>query len=334
MVATNQSKINLASSTKTSVTGKQSTSDHHQPHPRHQAIDLTNRHDDLQQGYNDTHTQQQHQNQEKKIQYSQYPKIDLAISNMKQSLGRFTRANDRRMVLRTLKDVKYLKAMPIAESRDPPLVTLEELEREVAQHSYVLNGQAFHQKTQFGRTSTDFMHVLHKLCDAICETTDARGNNGPNNVNSNSSSIMPTTMSPDTLYYDLLCRLARTILSADCFAKLNDILGSSDLILMNASAERKPKHAPKKANARGHLIRDNNNNNSSEIPPTEINLFEEGGNIHAQIVTTLGYGLYRKLDANTGRPWIKLKAELNERMNFTTNARVRHVTVHWPDMYV
>ena len=72
----------------------------------------------------------------------------------------------------------------------------------------------------------------------------------------------------------------------------------------------------------------------STIPPIELTIFEEGGNIHAHIITTLGYGLYRKLDVNTGRPWIKLQAELNERMNFSTNAQVRHVNVILPDMYV
>ena len=266
--------------------------------------------------------------------FSQYAKIDQAILNMKASLGRFTRANDRRMVLRTLKDVKYLKALPV-ESRPPPMVDLEELEMEVAKENLVLNGQAFHRKTKYGRTSTDFLHVLHELCYQICENASGKptslthSSNVSVGAHSTAISTAAMAMSPDTLYYDLLCRLARTITSADCFAKLNDVLGSQDLILMNSSAERKPKS---KKNSKGVVV--TKSDEMSAIPPIELNIFEEGGNIHAQIITTLGYGLYRKLDVTTGRPWIKMQGELNERMNFSTGAQVRHVTLLWPDMYV
>lgn len=265
-----------------------------------------------------------------KLKFSPYPKIDQAIMVMKTSLGRFTRANDRRMVLRTLKEVKYLKALPI-ESRPPPMVDLEELELEVAKENLVLNGQAFNRKTKYGRTSTDFLHVLHELCYPLCDNASGPSSiSGAVSVHTSNQSMISTienALSPDTLYYDLLCRLARTITSADCFSKLNDILGSHELILMNSSAERKPKL--KKGKALNSTL-------SSEmaVPPIEINIFEEGGNIHAHVVTTLSYGLYRKLDVNTGRPWIKLQAELNERINFSTGSQVRHVTIHWPDMYV
>ena len=98
---------------------------------------------------------------------------------------------------------------------------------------------------------------------------------------------------------------------------------------MNSSAERKPKS---KKNSKGVVV--TKSDEMSAIPPIELNIFEEGGNIHAQIITTLGYGLYRKLDVTTGRPWIKMQGELNERMNFSTGAQVRHVTLLWPDMYV
>ncbi|CAB9511670.1 expressed unknown protein [Seminavis robusta] len=227
--------------------------------------------------------------------FSHYPKIDNAILTMKSALGRFTRANDRRMVLRTLKEVKYLKALPI-DPRPPPMVDLEELELEVAKESLVLNGQAFHPSV-------------------IGVGNDA-------SANASMISSLAVTLSPDTLYYDLLCRLARTITSSDCYAKLNEILGSHELNLMNASAERKPK------------IKKGKPGFVSDTPPIEINIFEEGGNIHAHIVTTLGFGLYRKLDVNTGRPWIKMQVELNERMNFSSGSQVRHITIHWPDMYV
>lgn len=254
--------------------------------------------------------------------FTDYPKIDAAIIKMKGALGRFTRANDRRMVLRTLKEVKYLKALPI-DHRPAPMVDLEELEMEVAKESLVLNGQAFHRKTKYGRTSTDFLHVLHELCYQLCDNAT----NPSGSVRTSGQSVISSldmAVSPDTLYYDLLCRLARTIISADCFGKLNDILGSNELILMDSGAERKPKIKKTKALP----------TEQGALPPIVVNIFEEGGNIHAHIVTTLGYGLYRKLDVNTGRPWIKMQAELNERINLTSGSQVRHVTVHWPDMYV
>lgn len=288
--------------------------------------------------HRDDHDRENDENPASHRHFSQYAKIDKAIIHMKSSLDRFTRANDRRMVLRKLKDVKYLKALPI-DPRSPPVVDLEELEMEVAKESLVLNGQAFHRKTKYGRTSTDFLHVLHELCYQICDNASiekknagASGGGGLASSNVSMGSTLIAAMSPDTLYYDLLCRLARTITSADCFAKLNDILGSPDLILMNSSAERKPKS---KKNSKGVTVTTvGSKDEMSTIPPMEINIFEEGGNIHAHIITTLGYGLYRKLDVNTGRPWIKLQAELNERMNFSTNAQVRHVNVILPDMYV
>ena len=271
---------------------------------------------------------QQQAPQQQHTRISEYPKIDQAIMNMKTSLSRFTRANDRRMVLRTLKEVKYLRAMPV-EPRPPPMVDLEELEMEVAKENLILNGQTFYKKTKYGRTSTDFLHVLHELCYQLCENAAcpsivgmSSATGAPCATASMISTSSAMTVSPDTLYYDLLCRLARTITSADCYGKLNDVLGSNDLILMNSNAERKPKAK------KGKIA------NEAALPPIEVNIFEEGGNVHAHIVTTLAYGLYRKLDANTGRPWIKMQAELSERSNFTTGALVRHVTIHWPDMYV
>lgn len=257
---------------------------------------------------------------------SGYPKIDETIMKMKASLSRFTRANDRRMVLRTLKEVKYLKALPV-DNRPPPMVDLEELEMEIAKENLILNGQSFHRKTKYGRTSTDFLHVLHELCYQLCDSASDTDKKKDVSVHTSGQSVVPSlanALSPDTLYYDLLCRLARTITSADSFGKLNDVLGSTELILMNSSAERKPKIKKTKALP----------TEMGALPPIEVNIFEEGGNIHAHIVTTLGFGLYRKLDVNTGRPWIKMQAELNERINFSSGSQVRHVTCIWPDMYV
>lgn len=135
-----------------------------------------------------------------------YAKVDDAFAKMQSSLSRYARSNDRRMVLRSLRDVKYLACVGLEPVQANDIV-VQDLEEEVAaERNISLNGIPF-------QGSRHFLATLKELCDKFCEMDGVQ-------------------LKTDQLYEALLLRMARTTFSADAYFKLNAIMGSSDLMLM------------------------------------------------------------------------------------------------------
>jgi len=135
-------------------------------------------------------------------------KMDEAFSKMQSSLSKFAKANDRRMVLRSLRDVKYLLCLPLE-----PVYSdgeIKELEDEVTNEHVILNGIPFH---------GNFLVTLKHLCATICEGV---------------------SLDENALYCSLIVRMARTTSSADSYFKLNSLLGSPDLMLMPTQGKSIP----------------------------------------------------------------------------------------------
>ena len=135
-------------------------------------------------------------------------KMDEAISKMQISLSKFARSNDRRMVLRSLRDVKYLLCLPLE-----PVYSdgeIKELEDEVVNEHVILNGIPFH---------GNFLTTLKQLCSKMCEGV---------------------SLNENALYASLIVRMARTTSSADSYFKLNSLLGSPDLMLMPTQGKSVP----------------------------------------------------------------------------------------------
>jgi hypothetical protein len=139
---------------------------------------------------------------------------DAAFREMQGNLSKYAKANDRRMVLRSIHDVKYLACVPldpfVLGSED---ISLDDMEAEVAQEHVVLNGIPF-------RRSPDFLMTLRELCKQLSEGV-------PN-------------LTVDQLYLFLVVRMSRTASSADAYFKLNSLLGSPELMLMPTKNHQEP----------------------------------------------------------------------------------------------
>ncbi len=130
-----------------------------------------------------------------------------AFSQMQGSVSKYARANDRRMVLRSMRDVKYLKCVPLENPAQPSRENLRAYEEElVMEESIILNGVPFH-------GSQHFLTTLRELCCKLCEQEGV-------------------WLNADDLYDELVTRMARSTSSADSFFKLNSLVGSPDLMLL------------------------------------------------------------------------------------------------------
>lgn len=136
-------------------------------------------------------------------------KQDDEFSKMQTYLSKYARSNDRRMVLRSMRDVKYLKCIAL-ETTTAPRDSVQASEEELlAEENIILNGVPF-------TGCNHFLTTLKELCAKICDQDGV-------------------WMECDALYENLVTRMARSNASADSFFKLNPLVGSPDLILMPTS---------------------------------------------------------------------------------------------------
>ena len=140
-------------------------------------------------------------------------KTEDAFIKMRSSLSKYARNNDRRMVLRCMRNVKYLACIPL-EPVQPDDASLHSLEAELSKEYIALNGISFH-------SNKDFLTVLHELCLKLCEMDGV-------------------TVNPRYLYEQLVIRMARSTAAADSHFKLNSVLGSPDIIIMPVPMKKKP----------------------------------------------------------------------------------------------
>lgn len=143
-----------------------------------------------------------------------------SIEKLKSNLVRYARANDRRMVLRSLKDVSFLSYIPLEAPSIRGDVSISELEKEASKEKVVLNGTILnpHSKEtslKNAGTNSGCTMILKGLAKALCESTTLHGK---------------------ILYQGLLVRLARTSSSADIYSHLNSMMGSEDLIVKTLPA--------------------------------------------------------------------------------------------------
>jgi hypothetical protein len=235
------------------------------------------------------------------------PKID-PMERLRCNLSRFTRTNDRRMMIRTLKDCTRLRNIALNSLEHNPTTPQHwmDLDRELATTELVVNGVRLGPKVSVKDLSTrpnrEQLVILSKLCCHLAEASAAATADLVEKV---------PLLDPKEAYKQLLVRLARTPASADAYFQLNSILGCADLVLQ----------PPKKA----------------QPLPTDLSIYQSSGMIHAVTTTRHPYGLFRKNDltpSNVGgakRPWIRLLAVVVERVNLSTGASVRHCSVQVQD---
>ena len=237
-----------------------------------------------------------------------------SVQKMQANLIRYTRANDKRMVLRSLKEVKFLSSLildPVQSSECP----LPDLEKEVGEEIIVLNGIPFKPvgmnadgKPRSGKDGANgslplIKGVLQELCDG--------------------KDVNVTSLEA---YEQLIIRLARTTGSADPYFRMNALLGSADLLVMPISPGSL---RPQKSSA---ILNAASKDEDAHIP-VHLTLYESEGNVHMSLSQTFQFGLFRKSDVKPGRPWIILNALVTERANFSNGQSIRQLNVNPPNIY-
>jgi hypothetical protein len=206
--------------------------------------------------------------------------VENALGVLKKDLSRFTRVNDRAMVIRTLQTCQFLYSVPLEAVPLSPQSPdqWKRLEREVCSNPLVLNGHNFQ---VYNSPNIHTMKVLTELCRQLCQGI---------------------RLVPETLYKALVIRLAKTTSAADCYFHLTSILGSPDLVIQPTSSK-------------------------VAVPPTELVIYQADQHIHARLSVYHSYGLFRKTDVTSGKPWIHVVAAAHERVNVTTGMSTRHMSL-------
>lgn len=245
------------------------------------------------------------------------------IQKMKANLVRYARSNDRRMVLRSLMDVKQLKSLSldVVQNTDGPLF---DLEKELVEQTIVLNGVVFRaidfndgiaiKDKVTSAVKNSCIPMMKALCRDLC---DREG----------------VSASSREVYEKLIVRLAKTTSSADPYFRLNSLLGSPDLIVMpldNKAATIAPGKTAASVLPPRHQ---GGTENQVETKPVELNIYEAYGNIHITLTQTYKFGLLRKSDVKSNRPWIVLEGVVSERSNLSSNQVVRQLKVVLPEIY-
>lgn len=263
-----------------------------------------------------------------------------AMQKMKSNLVRYTRANDRRMVLRSLKDVKFLSFIPLPPPIATPLeVALADLELEVASETLVLNDFTIKPAGGIGkeaaRTGLNIgpAVMLKGLAERLCESCEVTG------------------IDAKTLYETMIARMAKTTASADPYFQLNSLLGgTTDLIVMQLSPEHHKTATPAnfivpRVTVHSNAINRNDSADSSGSGGSKnhtnhihknlihLNLFVSEGEVHMTLDMAFDFGLFRRSDLKPNRPWIALRAEVHERANLSNHQSFRNLSVKTPNLY-
>jgi hypothetical protein len=243
-----------------------------------------------------------------------------SIQKLKSNLVRYTRANDRRMVIRSLKDVDFLSRIPLATPVLPPDVSLSDLEKELVEEPVSLNSIYLKPLSTVDRNdlikragiNSGCLVMIKGLAESLCDE--------------NSSSLHAKT-----LYEILVTRMALTSASADAFFHLDSVLGCSELTVKHlTSGQKKQSSAPGLV-----LTKSNSYGSSSSTDENFINmtLYESQGEIHMTLDMIVEFGLFRRSDTSSNRPWITLQGVIHERANLSSGENYRIMDVKSPSLY-
>jgi len=236
--------------------------------------------------------------------------LEESIQKLRMNLTRYARANDRRMVLRSLKDVRQLSSLPLDPVPDYD-GSLEELEHELQTEYVTINGIAFRPAAQLRTTRNNTaLTTLRSLCDKLCEHAGWK-------------------QQPEDIYKAIVLRIAKTTASADPYFQLNSFLGSAELLLQPIEASAAQKPSVDIAAKTDSSV----DSSSKEIVPIEVNVYASDGNIHVTIAAVYWFGLFRKSDVKPGKPWISIEGHVKERTNLTNESAVRSLCVKLPALY-
>eukprot|EP00531_Pseudo-nitzschia_arenysensis_P007801 CAMPEP_0116143674 /NCGR_PEP_ID=MMETSP0329-20121206/15578_1 /TAXON_ID=697910 /ORGANISM="Pseudo-nitzschia arenysensis, Strain B593" /LENGTH=246 /DNA_ID=CAMNT_0003639013 /DNA_START=53 /DNA_END=793 /DNA_ORIENTATION=+ len=138
-----------------------------------------------------------------------------SIEKLKVALVRYGRANDRRMILRTLKNVSFLSYIPMEAPIMRSDVSLAELEKEVFLEQLILNNTLLSPPSETrtiknAGTNSGCLVILKGLTKVLCANSSLKAK---------------------ILYDRVVQRLVQSSAAAEVYVQLNSILGSTEVII-------------------------------------------------------------------------------------------------------
>ncbi len=143
------------------------------------------------------------------------------IEKLKAASIRYARANDRRMLLRSLKEASFLSYIPLEAAGKRSGPSMRELQDEVFRETLVLNGTTLNppgKSTTIKNcgTNSGSLPIVKGLSRVFCENTP---------------------LDAKTCYDRVVTRLAKSPIAADIFTHLNAIFGSEELMVKQIPSE-------------------------------------------------------------------------------------------------
>jgi hypothetical protein len=209
------------------------------------------------------------------------------VYKMQANLVQYSRTSDKRMLLKSLKSVKFLSSLELdrVEQTD---YSITDLESEIIQQTTIdVNGLPFLQIGCGVKAAKNSLSMLKMVCDELCRGKHVK-------------------VHPRAIYKELITRMAPSTSSADPYFRLNSLLGSPDLLVMPLSTE-------------------------NQVTPIDLSIYEAGGCLHMRMTETFQFGLFRKSDVKSLRPWIVVDAVVTERANFGNDTSTRFLSLVVPD---
>lgn len=209
------------------------------------------------------------------------------LERFQNNVSRFTRTNDRRMMVRMLSTSPLLRFMPLpplrADSND-----WKALEQQIGSDPVYINGQFLGGHAR----SNQVLKVLRKLCAAF--GTEHR-------------------LDAEDLYYQLLLRVDRRSDASAALHQVSAMLGTDLTIQLPKKASPSPTDLTLYVDA-GHVhARSTNRHPLGVFRPSDL--------AAASPRTHIG------LPSAGKRPWVRLLVTVTERVNLTTGDAVRYCSV-------
>jgi hypothetical protein len=215
---------------------------------------------------------------------------------LQEDLAKGTKMGDLKRIQQSLRQATFLSAVKM----DPiSSMKVKNAERKANSEGAIINGVSTVPESNFYGT----LRLLQDLSFQLCQMHDLK-------------------LDPGTVYESIVCRMSRTVASADAYSKLKRIIKASNLSLIRTEDAA-----------------------MRNIPST-VEMFESDGQLHANVCTTVSFGLvrnaellYSKGDINPhgflvnqkkSEPievWVKFDVLVTEKMNFSTGDFLRFATV-------
>eukprot|EP00535_Pseudo-nitzschia_heimii_P002913 CAMPEP_0197186970 /NCGR_PEP_ID=MMETSP1423-20130617/14956_1 /TAXON_ID=476441 /ORGANISM="Pseudo-nitzschia heimii, Strain UNC1101" /LENGTH=269 /DNA_ID=CAMNT_0042638419 /DNA_START=27 /DNA_END=836 /DNA_ORIENTATION=- len=232
-----------------------------------------------------------------------------SIEKLKSSLIQFTRTNDRRMVMRKLKEATFLSYIPLEAPSFRSSTFMSKVEAEVSRERVLLNGTLLkppsaHRTLKNSGSNSGPSAILRLYLKELCKGSK---------------------LNEKIMYERVIMRLAKSSTLAEIHSILSSFMESAELIVKEVPSDYTIKSTSY------NIMNKNKGMNDDDLP--DLKLYNSESQIHMTLDTTFHFGLYRRNDTVVNRPWIVLRCKFHERLNVSTNETFRSLSVKTPNLY-